>query len=252
MGLFINNNAHPDVYKNNQQISEPNQEFAHKDFLTDLMNEQKEANFSLKKAVDDLKKYYHQQELTQIHQWSQIGSQLNDLSISQQHHEEFEDQVLMWLKTLDAKNINLQTTMETELSMRKTIMEQINVLSESTQDIAARLQDNEEANQQLSFQLNEQLGLQKEVADKLANQEEFQKGVLGRLDSQEALTDKILRQINHIRSILFERTNYLATKIDDGYKVTSSYVYKLMTGSDQPLTFFLMNQKKEENQKQSD
>ncbi|MBI0577134.1 hypothetical protein IEC97_07155 [Neobacillus cucumis] len=71
--------------------------------------------------------------------------------------------------------------------------------------------------------------------------------VLTRLDRQEALTEKILRQINHIRSILFERTNYLATKIEDGYKVTSTYVYKLMTGSDQPLSFLLRNDKKEES-----
>ncbi|MCL6572457.1 MAG: hypothetical protein K6T88_12360 [Bacillus sp. (in: Bacteria)] len=83
----------------------------------------------------------------------------------------------------------------------------------------------------------------------MTKQEELYGGVFLRLDNQEALIEKISRQLNHIRSILFERTNYLATKIDDGYKITSSYVYKLMTGSDQPLTFFLMNQKDEENKK---
>lgn len=252
MGLFINNGAHPDVYKNNEQIPESNQEFSRKDYLTELINEQQKTNFSLRKSVEELKTYYHQQELTQSNQWNQIESQLNELTVSNHHHEEFENQVLMWLKSLDDKNINLQTTMENELSIKKAIIDQINSLSESTHEIAARLQQNEEASQKLSLQLNEQLGLQKYVAEKLTNQEEFQTDVLNRLDSQEALTEKILCQINHIRSILFERTNYLATKIDEGYKVTSSYVYKLLTGSDQPLTFFLMNQKKEENQKQSD
>ncbi|MFZ7944713.1 hypothetical protein [Neobacillus sp. 19] len=98
--------------------------------------------------------------------------------------------------------------------------------------------------------MNEQLELQKIAAEKLEKQDDFQSGVLKRLDNQEALLDKLARQVNHIRSILFERTNYLAERIEDGYKVTSSYVYKLMTGSDQPLTFFLMNHKKEEPQKQ--
>jgi hypothetical protein len=37
--------------------------------------------------------------------------------------------------------------------------------------------------------------------------------------------------------------------MDEGYKITSSYVYKLMTGSDQPITFYLMNNKKEEKQR---
>lgn len=61
--------------------------------------------------------------------------------------------------------------------------------------------------------------------------------MLKRLDTQEALLDKLGRQLNHVRSILFERTNYLVDKIDEGYKLTSSYVYKLMTGSEQPFTF---------------
>jgi hypothetical protein len=252
MGLFINNGAHPDVYKNNEKIPEPNQAFSRKDFLTELMKEQQEANITLRKSFDALKTYYHKQELTQVNQWNQIGSQINDLTINNLHHEEFETQVLRWLKSLDDKNINLQKTMENELSIKKAMIDQINSLSESNQEIAKQFQQHEEASEKLSFQLNEQLGLQKEVAEKLANQEEFQTDVIKRLDNQEALTDKISRQLNHIRSILFERTTYLATKVEDGYKLTSSYVYKLMTGFEQPLTFFLMNQKKEENQKQSD
>jgi hypothetical protein len=64
------------------------------------------------------------------------------------------------------------------------------------------------------------------------------------LDKQEALTEKIYRQLNHIRSILFERTNYLAEKMDEGYKLTSSYVYNLMTGNDQPVSFTLLNRNK--------
>ncbi|WP_026567005.1 hypothetical protein [Bacillus sp. UNC41MFS5] len=128
-----------------------------------------------------------------------------------------------------------------------------NHLDEQLNDLRNRLESNENANHQLVLQMNEQLELQKVVAEKMSKQEEFQGGVLQRLDNQEALMDKISRQINHIRSILFERTNYLATKIDDGYKITSSYVYKLMSGTEQPLTFFMMNQRKEEeNQNQID
>lgn len=124
-------------------------------------------------------------------------------------------------------------------------------VADQLKDLKARLERYEDANHQLVLQMNEQFELQKVVAKKMMKQEEFQGGVLQRLDTQEALMDKISRQIQHIRSILFERTNYLATKIDDGYNITSSYVYRLMTGSEQPLTFFLMNNKKEENQKKS-
>ena len=142
-------------------------------------------------------------------------------------------------------------------------MKQINHLTQSNKEISNRIEKTEAANEQLFMGLTEQRLIQKEVVDRLANheeiqkavieklahQEEFQTEVLRRLDSQEALTEKIFRQINHIRSILFERTNDLATKIEDGYKLTSTYVYKLMTGSDQPMTFTMIKDKKKEENK---
>jgi hypothetical protein len=149
------------------------------------------------------------------------------------------------------KNALSELGMQTQ-HQEQTHFNQWNLVGNQLNDLQSRLERYEVANHQLVLQLNKQLELQKEVAEKMTKQEEFQGGVLQRLDNQEALIDKISRQINHIRSILFERTNYLATKIDDGYKITSSYVYKLMSGSDQPLTFFLMNQRKEESQKHID
>ncbi|MEH7076595.1 hypothetical protein [Neobacillus drentensis] len=196
MGLFINNNEHPEVYKNTHPSETSNQVISRQDFLSELMKEQQKANAALEKALSELGFKTRIQEETQLTHWNYVGEQLVDL--------------------------------------RK------------------RLDSNEDTNHQLIVQMNEQLELQKEFAETLTKQEEFQAGVLQRLDTQEALIDKITRQINHIRSILFERTNYLAAKIDEGYKITSSYVYKLMTGSDQPLTFLLMKDKKEENQKQTD
>jgi hypothetical protein len=144
-----------------------------------------------------------------------------------------------------------------ELGLQSQHQEEIQInqwhsVADQLKDLKTRLERYEDANHQFVLQMNEQFELQKEVAEKMRKQEEFQGGVLQRLDTQEALMDKISRQIQHIRSILFERTNYLATKIDDGYKITSSYVYRLMTGSEQPLTFFLMNPKKEVDQKQTD
>lgn len=175
MGLYINNREHPEVFKNKQNINEPNQTFSRKDFLTELLNE--------------LKIQSERQQETEDNHWKQLDNQLHDLRERNLYQQEFENQVIESLKNLTSK---------------------------------------------------------------LSKQEEFQGGILQRLDTQEALIDKLSRQLNHIRSILFERTNYLAERIEDGYKVTSSYVYKLMTGSEQPLTFFLLNNKKVEKQNQPD
>lgn len=212
MGLFINKNEHPNVYQTTQKLNETNQVFSRHDFLTDLMNEQQKANNSLKQAM--------------------------------------EDQMVKSLLAFHEKNAQLESILEKEAATKLSLMDQVSELNKRYQEIANRLERNEEANQQLSVQMQEQLELQKETAEKITKQEEFHGCVLERLDTQEALLDKVARQVNHIRSILFERTNYLAEKIDDGYKLTSSYVYKLMTGSEQPLTFFLLNHKKEEKQEE--
>ena len=193
MGLYINKDKYPAVYKNKDKIPEPNQKIVQKDYLTEFIDEQQQANVSLNKAINVsssnflIKRLYKQ--ITGI----KSSHQLNELNTSNQKQKEYEELIIHLLKTQEE--------------------------------------------------------LQKQLTEKFNNQEEFQTGVLTRLDQQEALTEKMFRQINHIRSVLFERTNYLAEKIDEGYKITSSYVYNLMTGSDQPLTFFLMNNKKGEKHK---
>ena len=246
MGLFINKNEHPDVFKTNHQLKEPNQVYSRRDFLTDLMNEQEKANKSLKQALNNLHvRTIHQEEAQDIH-WKKVDDQLNDLKNSNLQQKDMEDQMMKSLLSIHEKNAQLEAILEKESVSRSSLTDQVSQLNKSYQEIASRLERSEETNQKLALKMQEQLELQKETAEKITKQEEFHGGVLERLDTQEALLDKIARQVNHIRSILFERTNYLAEKIDDGYKLTSSYVYKLMTGSDQPLTFFLLNHKKEE------
>jgi vacuolar-type H+-ATPase subunit I/STV1 len=193
MGLYINNGKHPKVYKNKKKISEPNQKVVRRDYLSEVIDEQHQANVSLINAINEIKHRFLNQEVVQANNLDKIVNQLNEISTSNQKHTEYEELIIHLLKTQEE--------------------------------------------------------LQKQLSEKINKQEEFQTGVLTRLDKQEALTEKIFRQLNHIRSILFERTNYLAGKIDEGYKITSTYVYNLMTGSDQPLTFYLMNNKKGEKQK---
>ncbi len=193
MGLYINNGKHPTVYKSKKKINEPNQKFVKKDYLSEVIDEQHQANVSLMNAINEMKHQFLNQEVVQANNWDKIENQLKEIRTSNQKHIEYEEVIMDLLKTQEE--------------------------------------------------------LQKQLSEKINKQEEFQTGVLIRLDQQEALTEKISRQLNHIRSILFERTNYLAEKIDEGYKITSSYVYNLMTGSDQPITFYLMNNRKGEKQK---
>ena len=246
MGLYINKKQQPDVYKNTQTINEPNQAYSRRDFLSELIQEQEKANAALSKSFTELNSRNMLQEKSHLQQWNQVVQQLNDL---RKNNLDFESQMVQFLQALNEKNVHFQKVLEDEALLKESMLEKVNALSISLQEIAQRLEIQEQSNQQITQQMDEQLELQKDTA---AKQEEFQGDVLQRLDNQEALTEKMLRQLNNIRSIIFERTNFLATKIEDGYKLTSSYVYKLMTGSEQPLTFFMLNQQKKENQQKAE
>ncbi|AZU61824.1 hypothetical protein [Neobacillus mesonae] len=246
MGLYINKKQHLGVYKTNSILQEPNQSFARQDFLTELMKQQEKTNSALQSSLNELKSRSLEQEKSHFQQWNKVGHQLYELRKSNLEQKDFEAQMVQFLQSLQEKNEFFQQALQNEAVLKEDIIENVHRLSTSLQEISNRLEKQEETNQQLNQQLQEQLVLQKETS---AKQEEFQMDVLERLDNQEALTEKILRQLNHFRSIIFERTNFLASKIEDGYKLTSSYVYKLMTGSDQPLTFFMLNQKDDNHQK---
>ena len=257
MGLYVNKSDHPDVYKNKKNVSTSNQEYVRRNFLNDLLNEQQKTNHALSETINELKSQYKQYKKTQNTKWKSVNRKIHYLKKSNQQHTETDNKILQQLDTLDEKNTDLISL------LAESILKQINHLTQSNKEISNRIEKTEADKEQLFMGLTEQRVFQKEVVDRLADheeiqkavieklshQEEFQTEVLRRLDSQEALTEKIFRQINHIRSILFERTNDLATKIEDGYKLTSTYVYKLMTGSDQPMTFTMITdkKKKEEN-----
>jgi uncharacterized membrane-anchored protein YhcB (DUF1043 family) len=114
------------------------------------------------------------------------------------------------------------------------------------------LEMQEQSSFKIEKQLEKQLNLQSEMKEKLINQEVFQKEVITRLDKQEALVQKISRQFSDLRSILFERTNHLVEKFEEGYNLTSAYINKLMTGRDSSLMFYLDHRKKDHEIKQSE
>lgn len=249
MGLFINKGKHPDVFKNKDEIKEPNQDFSKTDYLSELVAEQKKASDSLNDSFHELKTLLEQQRNIQANQWKEAGSRMKELKVRNFQHERH---VMKWLRKLNDNNTKLQSILENESLLKQEFIDQINSVSRSNQEIVNRLEEYGSKQEQLHSQMNQQMDLQKQMAERIGKQEDHQHEVISRLDNQEALTEKILRQIDHLRSILFERSHHLAEKIEEGYNLTSSYVYKLMTGSDQPLELFIINQKQGEKQKTSD
>ncbi|WP_077329596.1 hypothetical protein [Virgibacillus siamensis] len=248
MGLFLNKAEHPNVFRNKQTIEEPNQSYFKLDYFAELVKEQKQVNSKLFNSFRSLESMYEQQKNSQAAQWKEINSQLQSLVEKSFQHEKFESQAMEWLTVLDRNNAEIQRLMEDENMFKQEIADRIESLRQSNQEIVNKLNHYGSSNQKLAEEMGELAGLHKQMTETFAKQDDHQSQVMDRLENQEALMEKTLRQVSNFRSILFERTNYIAERIEKSYNLTSSYVYKLMTGSEQPLTLYMDERKKAESE----
>lgn len=222
MPLFINKNKSHMVYTPTVSLKESNQNIAiHNPVVEFLQSTQAE-----------LKKQQYEQAKSQSLQWNEVNKQLDSLKSIQLHQNHVEDTIIESIAALDEKNSSLQAILQHEAGINEEVASKILLQNQLILAINERLEQHESTSSELSQQLKSQQ----------RTSENFQAEVLDRMDKQEGLTEKMLVQLNTIRSIIFERTNFLASKIEEGYKLTSSYVYKLMTGSEHPMTFYMLNQ----------
>ena len=101
-------------------------------------------------------------------------------------------------------------------------------------DVTALLGTQNKGNAELATKIEQQVELQRDMVKQIENQEIFQQEVISRLESQEALTEKLMRKVDNFRSILYERTHFLADKIEEGYNSTSSYIHELVSSTALP------------------
>ena len=256
MGLFINEDQYPELFKNTRHVQTQNQRSYRFDDWTEFLKEQKRANQELNQAFLILNQLHQKQASKQEHQWQEIGGQIGELRQINFQREAFEKFALELLEKIEQQQ---REGVELEEKQKREIFEQIEMTYLSNGEIRQRLEQlssigekivtqvakQELSQEQLSHQLHE---LQQETVNKLGEQETKQQTLdkqmekqdarhqelIARLEKQEAVSEKIIREIQHIRSVLFERASYLAEKIENGYKLTSSYFQKIVHGSNPP------------------
>ncbi|AIF45631.1 MULTISPECIES: hypothetical protein [Virgibacillus] len=247
MGLYINH-RHGDIYKNNEGIQAPNQEVFIKNHVAEMIEEQQRVNKSLSTSFYELKNLYEQQSNKQTHQWKDITTQLNQLKQLNDTHDKLENDVIKVLQKLEGNQLSIQKLIEENYLLKETYDQQLNEITSGYQDIADKLERHREVNEKLTSKVEQQTEWQKEIGEKVKEHEVSQEKVLERMENQEAITEKITRQMDHFRSILFERTNYLAEKVEEGYHLTTSYVAKLMSDPERPLAYMTLERKNKDKQ----
>jgi len=246
VGLFINKNGHPGVFKSNANILGRNQEHYKIDPLVEWMKEQSEATSSVGDQFNIMESLLKQQKNSQSNQLKSIHNRLNEIKKSNIRHEKFGNDVMESLKKVETKNEMLQSTLKHERIINREFIGKVNVVSQENEEIVNRMETLTSSNEDIVVKMNEQLDYQKLLSEQILKQNDVQKDMISRLDKQERLLGRIIRQLDHLRSVLYERTSFLTEKIEGSYSMTSSYISKLLTRSDQVPARFMLSQKQEE------
>ncbi len=235
MGLFINKSEHPGVFQLEGEVGGPNQSYYKTDHFADIIQEQKNFNELLTKEVKDIKIRHQQYEFTEAKKGNELRSRLEHLYKKTTKHEKFEQEAREWLQVLEKKNHELKHLMEDEQDVKQEyIVEKLDHVSKSNQEIMSQLSNYKSLSEQLTSQMNELYMLHQQMAEQISKQDEKQDKVLDDFENQEALMEKTFRQVDNLRSILFERTYHIVEKIENSWK---------------PLNFMMTGKNREEKEK---
>jgi len=223
----MNNDQHPGMYRNLKKLNESNQTIEHRDYLTHVLANQQKMNRTFNRAIYGLRHSQKKLEIRQSNQWKELMEHLEEMRDLSDRHEELEEAVLAWLKSLELKNRKLQLVLKNEQNVKKDLVQKVEDLNQLNQDLMARLNEISELNSRIETKVDEQTEIQKTLSGQVTSLETVQQEVVSKIDSQEGLIDKLNRQMDHIRSVLFERTNHLEGKIENLYKATAAIFQKL-------------------------
>lgn len=227
MGLFINKKEHLGLYKDEEVKPVSNQTIFRSDSFTEAAEEQRQAFKVLNEKHSELQKQLRKHRSIQTDRWITTGIQLEEIIENQAQQIHFKTNVIESIQRLDHLNEKLQNEIEAKRKLNEYLVLKIENLNRSNNEIAERLEkvDNDQAAllTRMDTQIEQQMNFSKVLEEQTIVQNEMSE----QLNQHEGLLDKFSHQLNFLKSVLFERTHFIAEKIDDGHKLTTAYLNKL-------------------------
>src|SRR5690625_2907366 len=94
MGIYMNKNHHPEVYKNERDIKEPNQSYYEYNYFSEMINEQKKINESLHQSFQQLNQIYTSQSQSNAAKWDEVNQHLYQLNDGNKQRQQFENHIM--------------------------------------------------------------------------------------------------------------------------------------------------------------
>lgn len=236
MGIYKNNDLNPRVFHthNDKQITS-NQKIYKGNYLQTILEEQSRINTTFKDSMEHVEESIKTTSDSHSDQLRLMLSKLSqqeiltvDLQELLQNQEIINELLMNKLSLLEKKNEVLLEKMESDSLLTQAILDQ-----QSTHDQALnKLTKNLDVEESVITQLQKQDEVFDEFANKLELQEVFHNTVMERLDQQEGLIKKMIGEIDHLRSIIYERASHIAEKIEDNMNRITKPIQRFFVHTD--------------------
>lgn len=144
MGLFINDEKHPEVYKNEEELIAQNQNIFRRDEIAEMLKAQQQASHSLQIAIQELEKAYTKQARAQMRRLTNVRNHIEELYDGQMKQRENDGLTSKSIEAFHEKTASLAEKVEQQMTLQKEIAEK-SLKQEAFQDEVLQRLENQEA-----------------------------------------------------------------------------------------------------------
>ena len=210
MGLYMNDNEHPGLFKNNGPLIDNNQAEYRSDYLTEIIKDQQTSNQLVQHAIQAFKNSQNLSNQRQIQDLKTLDKQLNELKELQTQHDQIEKQVMDWLEKLEVRHAELRTTISDEQLGIKNLTNQISTIGQSQTEFDVQLKQMAGTNDEIVSGLTHQNALNDKILERLDQYTVINDEFIQRLDLNDKTNDEVVHQIAQIET----KTDTLLEKVD--------------------------------------
>lgn len=238
-------------------LTNSNQNSFRVNYLTEFVSQQIKQNdainHSINKVVETVNTTHQTQEIKidRILQEQQQQKEQSDFFLEKvDNHEKTNENILHSLQEIKNNHHQMNDSLKNEQLLNQAILDQLSFQDHQLRNTNNQLENYVTLAEQLSEQLINQGLLLKEMEQKLQVQDVYHSTVMSKLDKQDAINEKIIRQLDHLKSIVYERVNLIVEKVENSYQSTTEYFNGIINKSGFMKPFLLSSRskdKKEEN-----
>lgn len=168
-----------------------------------------------------------------------------------QNQEKISEEILLSLQHLKEHNYQLTESITNEKVMNQAILDQLSFQDQQLRNTNSQYENYVNLAQNLSEQLLQQEKILKELDEKIQVHDVYHSTVMNRLDKQDAFNEKVIRQLDHLKSIVYERVGTIMEKIESSYQSTTDYFTGIFNQSGFMKPFLLSSRPKEKTEKEN-